>query len=224
MFARIASEVAEGESFAFDRWLLLSLRTPGNLMIPIGPSWLRSTVLDFTALGGAPILTLVTVVATGYLIAARKYRTSLFLFASVVSGNLIASGLKLLLGRARPEIVPHLVEVSSLSFPSGHAMNSAIIYLTIALILSRTVPQRRVRLYLRGVAITLVAMIGMSRVYLGVHYPSDVLAGWLGGAAWAMLCWTAAMWLQQARKIEPAPEAPSAAPAPAPTGSPRPGG
>ena len=217
VFARLASEVREGESFGFDRWLLLALRTPGDLNVMIGPRWLKGAVVDVTALGGQTVLTLVTVVATGYLVAARKYRTSLFLFAASVSGAMLGTSLKQWLGRPRPEIVPHLVEVTNLSFPSGHAMNSAVIYLTIALILTRTVAERRVRLYLRGLAIVMTATIGMSRVALGVHYPTDVLAGWLVGATWAVLCWTVALKLQQARQIE---AVPSAAPAPAPTGSP----
>ncbi len=205
VFARLASEVREGESFGFDRWLLLALRTPEDLSVLVGPRWFKAVVVDITALGGQTVLTLVTVIATGYLIAARKYRTALFLFAASVSGAMLGTWLKQWLGRPRPEIVPHLVEVSSLSFPSGHAMNSAIIYLTIALILTRTVSERRVRLYLRGLAIALTAMIGVSRVFLGVHYPSDVLAGWLVGAAWATLCWTAALKLQQAEQIEAVP-------------------
>lgn len=205
LFWRLASEVNEGDSFALDRHLLLAFRQPGDLGAVVGPRWLKLAMIDFTALGGGTVLTLVTLVAAGYLVAARKYRTSLFLLAAAVSGSLLEAGLKGLLGRARPSVVPHLVEVTTLSFPSGHAMNSAIIYLTIALVLSRTVAARRVRLYLRGIAIALVTVIGVSRVYLGVHYPSDVLGGWLVGSAWATLCWSAALWLQHRRGIEAAP-------------------
>lgn len=205
LFWRLASEVGEGDSFAFDRQLLLAFRQPGDLAAVVGPRWLRIAMVDITALGGGTVLTLVALVAVGYLVAARKYRTSLFLAAAALSGGLLEAGLKGLLGRPRPSVVPHLVEVTTLSFPSGHAMNSAIIYLTIALVLSRTVAARRVRLYLRGVAIVLVTTIGVSRVYLGVHYPSDVLGGWLVGSAWATLCWSAALWLQHRRQIEAAP-------------------
>ena len=115
---------------------------------------------------------------------------------------LLSSGLKGLFDRPRPDLVPHAVEVYTMSFPSGHATLSAVTYLTLGALLARVQPRRRVKAYLLGVAVLLAVLIGASRVYLGVHWPTDVLAGWCVGAAWAMLCWTVATWLQRRGEVE----------------------
>ena len=201
-FVILASAVRSGVSFPIDAWLLQSLRQPGDLSIPIGPRWLSNTMTDLTALGDVTVLTLVTVAACGYLIAARRYRTSLFIAAAAISGSILAAWLKTFVGRARPTIVPHLVDVQNLSFPSGHATNSAIIYLIIGLVLARSLQGRRVRAYVRGLAIAMTIILGITRVYLGVHFPTDVLAGWLIGSAWATLCWTVALRLERRHRIE----------------------
>ena len=206
VFVRLGSEVKEGESFFYDRWLLLALRHADDLSVPIGPAWLKRAVIDFTGFGDVTGLTLATVIAAGYLIAARRYRTALFLSAAAISGSIIGDLLKTFFARPRPDVVPHLVQVTNLSFPSGHALNSAVIYLTIGLILARSATDRRVRRYIHGVAIFMTTGLGLSRIYLGVQYPSDVLAGWLAGAAFATLIWTLALRLERRREIEsPAP-------------------
>jgi undecaprenyl-diphosphatase len=199
----LASEVQEGDTHAIDRAVLLALREAGDSGEPIGPAWLQGVMMDITALGGTSVLTLTTLAAVGYLVAARKGATALYLSSAVIGGALLTSGLKIGFGRPRPELVAHLVEVQSASFPSGHAANSAITFLTIGVLLARAEADWRLKLYLVGVAMGMTFLVGCSRVYLGVHWPSDVLAGWSVGAAWALLCWGVASWLQRRRAIEP---------------------
>jgi undecaprenyl-diphosphatase len=153
-------------------------------------------------MGGVWGLTLITLFVTGFLIVARKYATAGFVALSVIGGALLGTGLKALFDRPRPDLVPHLVEVSNASFPSGHAMNSAVVFLTLGALLASTHRSRRVRIYLISVAVGLTLAVGFSRVYLGVHWPSDVVAGWCIGAAWAILCWIAARLLQRTHQIE----------------------
>ena len=205
--AAFASEVVEGDTRGFDRALLLALRVPGDPATPIGPSWLHETMVDFTALGGTPVRTLLTGLAVGYLLAARKRATALYLIVAVIGGALLSTALKIGFARPRPELVTHLVVVTNPSFPSGHALNSAVTFLTLGVLLARAEARRRVKLYLVGAATLLTLIVGCSRVYLGVHWPTDVLAGWAVGAAWALLCWTIAFWLQRRRTIEPPPDA-----------------
>jgi undecaprenyl-diphosphatase len=203
VFLSLASEVLEGETLAFDRWVLAGLRSATDPSIPIGPVWLRSVMIDVTALGGVFVLSTVTAVAAGYLLAVRKFATAAFLVGAITCGALISTLLKAVFSRPRPELVAHLVEVHSASFPSGHAMNSAITYLTMGVLLARAERDRRVRIYLLTVAIGMTLAIGVSRVFLGVHWPSDVIAGWCVGGVWAILCSLAARGLQRGHTIEP---------------------
>lgn len=199
----LASEVQEGDTHAIDRAVLLALRRTGDPHEPIGPVWLQEAMLDITALGGASILTLTTVVVAGYLFAARRRATACYLIGAVVGGALLTSLLKIGFDRTRPEIVTHLVQVQTASFPSGHATNSAVVFLTIGVLLARAEASWRLKLYLMATATSITLIVGCSRVYLGVHWPSDVLAGWCVGAAWALLCWSYATWLQRRHAIEP---------------------
>jgi undecaprenyl-diphosphatase len=186
-----------------DRALLLAFRDPAQTGIPIGGAWLRSFMFGATALGATPALTLVTTVVAGFMLVARRWATSLFLVLAITCGSLADNGLKLLFFRARPELVPHLVEFHNASFPSGHAFDSAVAYLTIAAVLGRTTTRRGLRIALMATAILLTFLVGVSRVYLGVHWPTDVLAGWFAGAAWALACALLARSLQRRRAIEP---------------------
>jgi len=176
-------------TFVFDRWLLLSLRVPSDLATPVGPVWLRRLMTDVTALGGGAVLTLVVLAVVGLLLVRRLWLSALLTGAAAWSGGFAVSLLKEHVSRARPRIVPHLVEVRELSFPSGHAASSAVVYLTLAGLATQMVREREARTYLIVVAVLLVGMIGFSRVYLGVHYPSDVLAGWSFGTLWALAWW-----------------------------------
>ena len=197
VFIRLASEVGEGETRVFDTGIMLALRQPGDLARPIGPAWLNLAMLDFTALGGTAVLTLLALAAIGFLLAKRDWWQAGFLGVAIGGGALLNTALKIGYARPRPELVAHLVNVTSLSFPSGHAMNSAVTYLTLGVLLERAVPERRVKLYLMAVSIGLTLLVGVSRVYLGVHWPTDVLAGWTVGAGWAALCWFVAERLRQ---------------------------
>ncbi|MCT2560197.1 phosphatase PAP2 family protein [Tsuneonella sp. YG55] len=188
----LGSEVAEGDVFAIDKVILLGLRVKGDLATPIGPAWLKTAMVDFTSLGSTAVLTLITFLVAGYLVAIRKFAMSAFLVASIAVGAIVNFLIKLALARPRPELVPHLVTVNSASFPSGHSMSSATVYLTLAILLARSEDSRRVRSYLIACAILLTLLVGTSRVYLGVHWPSDVLAGWSVGAMWAAGCALAA--------------------------------
>ncbi|PDT18823.1 acid phosphatase [Rhizobium sp. J15] len=186
---RLTSEVLEGETFRFDEAILLALRQPGNLAVPIGPAWLTHAVDDITSLGGVTVLTLLTVLITVYLLLDRRWQIALFVFSSVLTGWLASTLLKILVARPRPDVVPHLVEVSDLSFPSGHAMVSAVTYLTLGALVARTQRYRSTRIFVMGAGVFLAVIVGLSRVYLGVHYPTDVFAGWCAGALWALGCW-----------------------------------
>lgn len=154
-----------------------------------GPARLRRAAVDVTALGGGTVLTLAVVAATGLLLVRRLWLTAGAIVLAALSGNLMVDLIKGHVARARPTLVPQLVEVSNYSFPSGHAANSAIVWLTLAALGGQVVPERAARAYLAGGAVLLVAAIGASRVYLGVHWPSDVLAGWSFGALWALGWW-----------------------------------
>lgn len=202
VFAKIADEVAEGETHAFDQAVLRALRNPNDLADPIGPAWLELAMRDITSLGGFTVVILVTLAAIGYLVIDGKRAAALFVMVSIAGGTVLSEGLKHLFARPRPDLVAHLVEVQTASFPSGHAMLSAVIFLTLGALLARIQSRRRLKAYVISVAIVLTLMIGASRVYLGVHWPTDVLAGWCAGAAWAMGCWLLAMWLQSRGRIE----------------------
>lgn len=195
-FSQIADEMVEGETRAFDEAVLLALRQPGDAARPIGPWWLEAAMIDITSLGGWTVLTLLTTAVVVYLLITARRSAAVLVLVSIAGGALISTGLKIGFARPRPELVDHLVNVSSASFPSGHAMLSAVTYLTLGVLLARTETRRTVRGFIFGTAVFLTLIIGASRVYLGVHYPTDVLAGWCLGAAWALVCWMVARWLR----------------------------
>jgi undecaprenyl-diphosphatase len=201
-FIELADEVREGDARAFDRMILLALRDPSNAAAPVGPRWVQEAARDITSLGGTIVLALVTIAATGFLALVRKRRAALFVIAAVVGGGVLCVLLKAGFDRPRPDLVPHPVPVYSSSFPSGHAMLATVTYLTLGALLAEVQPRKRVKAYLLGWAVTLSVLIGASRIYLGVHWPTDVLAGWCVGSAWALLCASVALWLQRRGAIE----------------------
>lgn len=202
-FVRIAEEILEGETRSFDVAILLALRTPGDAAQPIGPAWLQEMVRDFTALGSVGVLSVITLAAIGWLMVSGKTRIAGFVLAAVAGGVILSSILKLGFARPRPDLVPHSVAVFTTSFPSGHAMMSAIVYLTLGNLLARSQPSVTNKIYLVSLALFLTLLVGCSRVYLGVHWPTDVLAGWAAGACWALLCWLLMARLQAAGQVEP---------------------
>ncbi len=202
-FWGIAAEMLEGETGAFDRAAMLALREPGDPSDPVGPRWLEEVARDVTALGSHVVLTAVTLAVVGYLALDGRRRAALLVAASVGGGMALSSALKLGFNRPRPELVPHAVEVYTLSFPSGHAMLSAVTYLTLGALLMRVQARWRLRAYVLSLAVLTTLLVGVSRVYLGVHWPTDVLAGWCVGTAWALLCWLVALRLQREGEVEP---------------------
>jgi undecaprenyl-diphosphatase len=200
-FFGLAGEVLEGETLGFDRLILLALRSPVEPYDPIGPRWLVALARDVTGLGGIPVLTGVTLAVAGYLTLARKRAAALLILSAVGGGVALSTLLKLTYHRARPDLVPHGVDVYTASFPSGHAMLSAVTYLTLGALLARVETRWSMKAYILTLAVLVTLLVGISRVYLGVHWPTDVLAGWCVGAAWAIVCWLIALWLQHKGKI-----------------------
>lgn len=191
----LTGEVLEGETRAFDEGVLLMLRNPTDPGLPVGPTWLTKMMVDITALGGVTVLTLLVTLVVVYLALRRKFRTAAFVTVSILGGWALSSAMKIGIARPRPEVVQHLVEVTDMSFPSGHAMLSAITYLTLGAMLSRIEEQPSLRYFFPLVAVVLTLIIGLSRIYLGVHYPTDVLGGWAAGTVWACASWFAARWM-----------------------------
>lgn len=203
-FVKIAEEMIEGGTEAFDTFVLLAFRSPSDISDPLGPQWVETIMRDFTALGGLAVLATITAIVVGFLFLTRKHHAAWMVVASILGGMVISNLLKWSFSRPRPDLVPHATEVYTQSFPSGHAMLSAIVYLTLGALLARTQTDPRVKVYLLCCAGALAFIVGISRIYLGVHWPTDVLAGWAVGAGWALLCWVAMLWLQGKGKVEQA--------------------
>ena len=191
-FLRLAGEVMGGETMAFDRRILLAFRKADDPSLPIGPAWVTSALFDLTALGGPTLIALVVLTVVGFLVVQARYWTAFFVFMTAISGELVSYAMKSVFARPRPGITPHLREAFSSSFPSGHAMQSAIIYLTLGAMLMRITSGRLTKIYCFTVAMLLTFLVGLSRVWLGVHYPTDVIAGWIIGLIWASVCWLVA--------------------------------
>lgn len=202
--AELADEVIEGSTRNLDRDLLLLLRTAGDHGNPIGPAWIEEVIRDLTAIGGVAILTLTTLAVAGFFLLQNKFATTLYLLSSVGGGLLISSTAKAFFDRPRPELVPYDAFVNTSSFPSGHSMMAAVVYLTLGVLVARTLPQRRLKVYVLSLAVIATLLVGISRVYLGVHWPTDVLAGWLAGFLWASVCMLGARYLARRGSVEPA--------------------
>jgi undecaprenyl-diphosphatase len=201
-FLAVADDATEGPPGSFDERLLRGLRDANNPAEPVGPHWLQEAARDVTALGGYTVLTILVVGVLGHLLMRRQYHAALLVLIATVGGTLISNLLKDIYDRPRPDLVPHLTRVSTSSFPSGHAMLSAVVYLTLGALLARLSEGWWAKAYLVGAAVMLALLVGASRVYLGVHYPTDVAAGWAAGVAWAVLCWLVARYLQHKGAVE----------------------
>lgn len=201
-FLVIADEVQEGETRAFDEWVLKALRDPADPSKPRGPWWVADAARDITALGGVTILALILASVVVFLLIQRRYGAMWLILVSTLGGAFLTTALKELFGRERPSVVPHLTEVATASFPSGHAMLSATVYLTLGFLLARMERRFVVRAWLISVAMGITFLVGVSRIYLGVHYPTDVLGGWSAGLVWALLCWLVARGLQRRGRVE----------------------
>jgi undecaprenyl-diphosphatase len=202
-FGVIAQNVTAGTSLAFDQKIVLALREPGNPSAPVGPAWAQEAARDLTSLGSIIVLLIMTCAVAIYLFLVRKYAAACLLLVAVFGGMAMNDLLKLAFARPRPDHVYQATRVFTSSFPSAHAELSAITYLTMAALLAQSQSSFRIGLYFIALATLLTISIGVSRIYLGVHYPTDVLGGWCIGAAWALACWVLMTWLQRGGRIEP---------------------
>ena len=185
-FAIMVYAVTHGMTEAFDQRGLMSYRTGADLH-PRGPEIIFESVRDLTSLGGVFLRNLFAAVAVVALLFLKLRREAFLYAATVITGWLANTGVKLLVGRERPQIVPHLTEAGGESFPSGHSFSAAVVYIGMAIAFAALSKNHTVRYTIIGFAMVLSAMVAWSRVMLGVHFPSDVTAGWLGGAGWAFL-------------------------------------
>ena len=202
-FVELADEVSEGEAQPFDVYVLGLLVDPADASARIGPAWLEGVARDVSALGSTAVLAFLVLATTGFLWLRGAHRTAGFVVLSVLAGTLLNVGLKMGFDRARPDILPRAAEVYTASFPSGHSLMAALVYLTLGAILARAMERRIIKGYVMILAICVVFSVGLSRVYLGVHWPTDVLAGWSLGAFWALFCATLAAWLARRGALEP---------------------
>jgi undecaprenyl-diphosphatase len=201
-FAHLTDEIIDDETRAFDHAVLMAMRTPNAPNNPIGPPWFEEAVRDVTSLGSSVMVVLITAIVVGFLALSGARHAALLIVGSVGSGMLLVSVLKEIIGRTRPDLVEHSARVFTQSFPSGHATLSAITYLTLGALIARVQTRRSLKVYSLTTAMTLTVLVGISRVYLGLHWPTDVIAGWSLGAAWAIGWWFVMLWLQRRGDVE----------------------
>jgi undecaprenyl-diphosphatase len=202
-FGFIAHAVAAGKPTTLDRRVMLALRSGDNPTHPIGPAWVQEAARDVTSLGSIIVVVITTASVAGYLFLTHKPGVAWLILLAVGGGIALNNLLKLVFARQRPYVMAASPRVFTTSFPSGHATLSAIAYLTIGTLLARASPSAAVAVYLMAIAVSLTMLIGFSRIYLGVHYPTDILAGWCVGAVWAIGCWVLMAWLQHLGQVEP---------------------
>ena len=202
VFGLVANEMTEGETRAFDNAVLLAMRNPANHADPIGPRWFEEAVRDVTSLGSMTVLIIIVSGTAGFLALSRARAAAVLLLASVCGGAVLMQVLKDTFARVRPDVVSHSLVELTRSFPSGHSTLAAVTYLTLGALVARVQPSRPRKVFVLFLAITLTLLVGVSRVYLGLHWPTDVLAGWCLGAAWAMVCWLGEAWLQREGRVE----------------------
>lgn len=211
-FIEVADDMREADGQAFDQAVLHAVRPyaedPGR---PWGPWWLHEAAADITSLGGISVLTLFALFALGFLLIQGKRLSALLLVFGLASGVALSEGLKALFERERPPLAFQAVETLNASFPSGHALLSTVFYLTLGVMLTRAFPKKRLKAYVLGVGVLIALLIGLTRIYLGAHWASDVFAGWSVGAAWAMVLWLIAYAIERRQRLHGAPlqDAPS---------------
>jgi len=196
IFAELVDDALGGDYLVQEEQIMRAFRHADDLAKPLGPPWLVDAARDMSAMGGALVLALLTLFVVIFELLRGRRRAALLLAVATLGGLALSTGLKHGFHRERPHAVPHLTTETSASFPSGHSMLSSVVYLTLGSLVARTLKQRRLKIFLVSIAFFVAFLIGVSRVYLGVHYPTDVIAGWTAGTAWALLCWTVVSWLQ----------------------------
>ncbi len=190
-FIEIADDMTEPDGRLVDESVLNWLRPTANPHDPLGPPWVEHAMLELTSFGGVANLIFIAAVAMIYLLIQKRAASALLVALSLGGGVALSETLKDFFARDRPPEVYRAIETVNASFPSGHAMLSTVVYLTLGAMLAQAMPRKRLRIFVFGVAAFLAVTVGISRVYLGVHWTTDVLAGWSLGAAWAMACWLA---------------------------------
>jgi len=202
-FIEVADDMTEADGQMFDQAVLHWLQPVAGQ--PRGPWWLQEAAADLTSLGGISVLTLFAVIAFSFLLIQRKRLSALLLVVGLIGGVALSEGLKALFERERPPVAYQAVETLNASFPSGHALLSTVFYLTLGVMLTRAFPQKRLKAFVLGSAILIALLIGLTRVYLGAHWATDVLAGWCAGAAWAMALWLVAYAVERRQVVHHAP-------------------
>ena len=196
-FIIIANKVSAGATKNFDKWALELFRQTNNPVQSIGNDLVTSAVRDITALGSGTVIILFTLSVLGFLLFQKKYIMVYLILGATIGGGVLGLLLKEIFGRPRPDVIYHLTSATSLSFPSGHSMMSMVLYLSFAALMIRIPYKRAIKIYIISIALFLSIIIGISRIYLGVHYATDVLGGWSIGIAWASFCWLFAHYLEQ---------------------------
>jgi undecaprenyl-diphosphatase len=189
LFLSLMVAVSNRWTESFDHAVLLAIRHRDDTSIPLGPTSLVHMFIYITGLGSSTTLGIIAAVVAGYLFIAGKKSDAVFLLVSVIGAWCLFNIIKLAVGRPRPDIGLHLVPASGFSFPSGHSTDSSATYWALALLFAATQSSSWLRACGYALAIVIIALIGASRVYLGVHYPVDVLAGWCCGLVWVLVCW-----------------------------------
>ena len=202
LFLELAVEMLEGETRKFDERVLLAFRSPGDTIDPLGATWVEELARDVTGLGSVAVLAFLTLTSAGFLLLQRKWQLAIYLVCAVATGVIGSTLLKWGFDRPRPDLVAHGHAVYTSSFPSGHSMMSAVVFLTLGVLLATTQTKPVMQIYILSIAVLGTVAVGISRVYLGVHWPTDVLAGWLAGTGWALLCWIIADLLRDRGQIE----------------------
>jgi len=202
-FVEVADDMTEADGQLFDQAVLHWLQPIAGQ--PRGPWWLQEAAADLTSLGGISVLTLFAVIAFAFLLIQRKRLSALLLVVGLIGGVALSEGLKALFERERPPVAYQAVETLNASFPSGHALLSTVFYLTLGVMLTRAFPSKRLKAFVLGSAILIALLIGLTRVYLGAHWASDVIAGWCAGAAWAMALWLVAYAIERRQVVHHAP-------------------
>jgi len=199
-FFEFASEIRERETEKFDKAVMMAMREPEDLSNPVGASRVGEVARDLTALGGVSVLSLVTLVAFGVAVFSGRAKLGWLGVSAVLAGSVATSLLKHNYNRPRPSMFEHGSWVYNASFPSGHSMMSAVVYLTLGILVARIQPRRRVRWFIISISVMLTLLVGLSRIYLGVHWPTDVAGGWMLGGAWAVMFWLVAMKVDPVRR------------------------
>ena len=181
-FIGIGDEMGEGDTGAFDMAILRAAQS-----LRAGHPWVAEVMRDLSGLGSVTVLTLFSVVTVGYLAVVRSRPAALLVAAAVITGSMGVSLLKTWFGRPRPDVAFAGLVAPGMSFPSGHAAISAIIFLTLGALLASSRSRTLEQLYILAVAILMTVLVGTSRIALGVHWATDVLAGWAMGTAWALI-------------------------------------